>query len=103
MCKDMRFSHVHLEGDSETIVDAINICKVDRSSLGLLMDDIRSELSCMPHWKMTFIRREGNNVAHVLAKEAISSPLDNCWLFEPPDCIKELVVTERTALASGVS
>jgi hypothetical protein len=41
---------------------------------------------------MTFIRREGNNIAHVLANEAILSSLNECWLFEPPDCIKELVV-----------
>jgi ribonuclease HI len=48
MCKTMRFSKVHFEGDTKMVVDAVNIGKVDRSSLGLLVDDIRSELDGMP-------------------------------------------------------
>ena len=48
MCKAMNFSKVHLEGDTKTVVDAVNICKADRSNLGLLVDDIRSELDGMP-------------------------------------------------------
>jgi ribonuclease HI len=48
MCKTMRFSKVHFKGDTKMVVDAINIGKVDRSSLGLLVDDIRSELDGMP-------------------------------------------------------
>lgn len=49
---------------------------------------------------MTFVRREGNKVAHALSKEATTSFLDKCWFFESPECISDLVLMELNALSS---
>ena len=59
----MGFQKIHFEGDAKSVVDAVNDVGANRSSLGLVIEDIRRELNSLAMWKMTFVRREGNHMA----------------------------------------
>jgi ribonuclease HI len=71
LCHEMGFLGVHLEGDAKFVVNAINSVDVDKSWLGHVIEDIKVELKSLAHWKMTFVKREGNQVAHNLAKYVV--------------------------------
>jgi hypothetical protein len=43
------------------------------------------------------VRRDGNKVAHVLAKYALNCDLDQEWV-KPSDCIQDLLLLEHLAL-----
>lgn len=44
--------------------------------------------------------REENNVAHSLSKFATRNFVDQKWLYELPDFIKDLILMEQVALSS---
>ena len=48
--------------------------------------------------KMGHIRREGNKVAHNLANLALQDHMERVWLYDPPDCIRDLLHAETLAL-----
>jgi ribonuclease HI len=98
LCKTMNFRNVHLEGDAQVVIQAVHSSAEDWSSMGLLVADIKEELTSLQQWRMTFIRRDGNSAAHILSKEASNNFIDKCWLFEPPECIQDVVLRERDAL-----
>jgi uncharacterized membrane protein len=66
--------------------------------MGNVIEDIKEELRTVPYWKVSFVRRDGNKVAHILAKYALNCDLDHKWV-EPPDCIRDLLLLEQLALA----
>jgi ribonuclease HI len=99
LCKEMGLQQVHFEGDAKTIVDAMNSRVENRSSLGMVLEDLRQELQTLVSWKISYIKRERNNAAHVLAKFAIKNDLEKVWVH-PPDCIREQFLLELFALAA---
>ena len=44
-CKSLGFSKIHLEGDSQRVIDAINSRDPDWSSMGILVEDISMSYS----------------------------------------------------------
>jgi ribonuclease HI len=95
VCKSLGFSKFHLEGDSQGLIAAINSREPDWSSMGVLVEDIKHELQSLQQWQLSFVRREGNQVAHTLANLATRSFMDNMWLNETPGCIAEIVQGEQ--------
>ena len=93
----MGFHKIHFERDAKSVVDAINDVGVDRSNLRLVIEDIRRELNSLAMWKMTFVRREGNHMAHQLVKYVMLSGNSNSWCATAPACICELL-TEQPAI-----
>jgi hypothetical protein len=65
----------------------------------MLVEDIKTELSAIPQWRMTFIRRDGNKAAHVLAKMASRNNVTHQWLCTTPDCINNILRIEFSALS----
>ena len=55
---------VHFEGDTQEVVNAVNSMSKDWNNVGLLVVDIRHNLQAFQHWRMSYICREGNCVAH---------------------------------------
>jgi ribonuclease HI len=98
LCREMGLQKVEFEGDAKTIVEAMNHGAEDRSSLGMILEDLKGEATLFQHWKMSFIKREGNQIAHVLAKYATQNAIDKVWAH-PPDCIRDLLLVEHVALA----
>jgi hypothetical protein len=94
----MGLRKLHLEGDAKIVVDAMNSSEEDRSWLGHLFEDIKGELSSFDGWKMSFVRRDGNHVAHKLAWFAVTHNVAETWSGAVPACICELVALEQLAL-----
>ena len=101
LCKDMGFQQIHLEGDARVVVDDVHTMEQNEGGRGLLAEDIRSSLETFSSWKLEFVRRELNQVAHVLARLASKSNMERVWEREPPDCIREIMELERIALHLG--
>jgi hypothetical protein len=51
----------------------VNHGEEDRSSLGIVMEDLKMEVRNVKQWRMSFVKRDRNHIAHVLAKYAIRS------------------------------
>lgn len=100
LCRELGFIKVHLEGDAKGVVDAVNSGNVDTSWLGHVIEDIKLELNSLAHWKFTFVRRKGNQIAHCLAKFAVLNCITDSWSATPPTCISDLLVLEQTALVA---
>jgi ribonuclease HI len=98
LCREVGLRKIHLEGDAKTVVDAVNSSEEDKSWLGHLFEDIKGELSSFDGWKMSFVRRKGNHVAHGLARFAVRHAAAETWNGAVPECICELVALEQLAL-----
>jgi ribonuclease HI len=97
-CKEMGFPKVHFEGDVKVVIDAVLSEEEDWSRRGNMKEDIKEELCTVSHWSMSFVRREGNKVAHVLSQLAVQQDMDNDWV-DPLDCIRDVLLLEQLALA----
>jgi hypothetical protein len=79
-------------------VDAVNSTLPDESGMGHLTEDLRVALRPFSAWKVGHVSRNNNTVAHVLASLALRNDMDKVWLYDPPDCIREIVFAEILAL-----
>ncbi|GFZ09373.1 hypothetical protein Acr_20g0011810 [Actinidia rufa] len=69
--QDLEPRDIHIEGDSLTIVNAINSTNQDLSNVGKLIEDIRMRPSDFIARKCSLVRRHGNRgAAHMLARRA---------------------------------
>lgn len=72
MARDVGYQKLLLDGDAQVIVQALNFsggCTVNYASL---VADTREILKDFPSWRVLFVRREGNVVAHHLAQLVVS-------------------------------
>jgi ribonuclease HI len=97
ICKALSMMKIHLEGDTKVVIDALLNGEEDRSQMGNAIEDIKEELRTVPHWKVSFVRKDGNKVAHVLSKTTLKCDLDQEWV-EPPNYIRDLLLLEQLAL-----
>ncbi|KAF5481630.1 hypothetical protein F2P56_002269, partial [Juglans regia] len=70
-CKQIGISRVLLEGDALNVVNDINSEAKDWSSVGLIIQDIKTELQNLEYGSVHFISRNSNCIAHCLAKNAL--------------------------------
>ena len=68
--KELDFDRVIVEGDSANTITFINGGHMDYSALGHVLLDIKSLLFSFSHTSVEHITREGNCVAHKLARRA---------------------------------
>jgi hypothetical protein len=59
----MGFMRVYFKGDVKIVLDAVNFVDVDKSCLGHIIEEIKVELKSLVNWKLTFVKRKGNQVA----------------------------------------
>jgi hypothetical protein len=85
--------------DSKGVVDGIHSTAENWSHKGMMLDDIRIQLHHVSHWQVEFIRREGNQAAHSLAKMASKDCVNQQWVFVTPDYIVDIARMERIALS----
>ncbi|PNX91325.1 cytochrome p450, partial [Trifolium pratense] len=67
-------SHVIFESDSKSVVDATHHLHVSSSEFSSLICSINNILLCNPNFTVKFIKQQANNVAHTLARAALSWP-----------------------------
>jgi ribonuclease HI len=86
-------THVIIESDSQSVVDAICHLRGGNSEFSMLISQINNYLSCNPNFVVKFIRRQANMVAHRLARAAISWS-SRCIFESLPLCISTLLINE---------
>jgi hypothetical protein len=85
-----------LEGDALEITNSLNNTKDNVGKFGNFIMDARATLREFRSWAVVHVKREGNRVAHNLAKFAISSEQNKVWFDSYPTCLSGLVNSELT-------
>ncbi|XP_042964529.1 uncharacterized protein LOC122298728 [Carya illinoinensis] len=94
-CDELGFSNVVLEGDAQVIVKAANNREELYTAYGNVMEEVRGFLKMRESWKIQFIHREANNVAHILAKNAFNYTTERVWIEEGPIEILHVLQKEK--------
>ena len=83
---DVGFLELIIEGDNAHVMKNIGSSLPNRSSLGIIIDDVKCLMNGMQNVYVNSIRREGNKVAHVLARNVKNTLDDMSWLEDsiPP-------------------
>jgi len=90
----MQFDNVDFETDSKLTCDAFHTTRDDFSDFGCIISSCCTLLSSFfTNSRVEFVRRQANEVAHVLAGEAtlLASP---AIYFNIPECIESLIINE---------
>jgi ribonuclease HI len=86
-------THVIIESDSKSVVDAIRHVRGGSSEFSFFISQINNILSCNPNFMVKFIKRQANMVDHTLAKATISRSR-RCTFNILPPCISTLLINE---------
>jgi len=68
----MRLSSVSIELDCKQVVDGISSTIETNSTFGAIIDVCKASIQKFQNFKINFVRRQTNNVAHLLARESLS-------------------------------
>ncbi|RXH81444.1 hypothetical protein DVH24_034865 [Malus domestica] len=94
---------VEFEGDASMVTAALNLDEVsDFSPLRHVINDARQFLRAFPQIKLSHVRREGNMVAHQLARCGLSLLHQVSWFEEPHNVIRDLLVKDRRSFFSQI-
>ncbi|XP_042964743.1 uncharacterized protein LOC122298967 [Carya illinoinensis] len=72
--------NVVFEGDANRVIKGVTDVRGNYAWMEQMYANIRSRLSLRHDWSMNFIHREGNCVAHELAKRALRVEREWCWI-----------------------
>lgn len=95
MCNELGFRDVIFEGDAKAIIDVVNSEEDDESWRGQIIEDIKKIVRQREWWSVAFVHREGNVVAHQLAKLALQNEEEICWIEDGPSNIHRLIVHDK--------
>ena len=90
LAEDLGMQRVILEGDSLVIIIALREEEQIFSPIGLLLEDVRRLSLSFQQLLYSHTKREGNSVAHNLARYANSIPDFLVWMEDVPPCIQSL-------------
>ena len=82
--RDLSFSQVCFEGDSELVVKCLQSGMVSNALVGHLVKDFMSIRRHFQSSNVIHVRRQGNNVAHALARDVKFSFTLRVWMEEVP-------------------
>ncbi|KAK3199632.1 hypothetical protein Dsin_023047 [Dipteronia sinensis] len=96
---DSGLNPVTVESDVAVVLDWINGGDAFYSETGVIISDIKNLLQQTNCVAVAFVPRSANQVAHCLAKYALSCSEDRFSLEEVPNCVSKLVLAEcRTSM-----
>ena len=88
---DAGFSELIVEGDNINVMRAVSSSTMNFSMLGNVIADIHCILCGLRGLSISCVKRDGNWVAHVLAKFAKGLDEDMYWMEEVPQVVVESV------------
>jgi predicted metal-dependent RNase len=94
-CKEAGFFEVVFEGDAAQVVAEINSGPPHLSKSGHFVESICQEIHYLPTIDFKHVHQESNMAAHVMAKHALTSNENRCWLEDIPNCIFQIVCREQ--------
>ena len=90
---ELKISHNIFESDALSIVQVLNCGDTD-GEIGLILQDIRSYSASFSWCTFQHLKRDGNRVAHELAKAARLSGLSQFWKGVNPSCVEHLILDD---------
>jgi hypothetical protein len=99
LSQEMGFGKIILEGDAQVIVHSINDEGDCPTSYASIIDDTRGILHSFSSWKVLFVRRECNFVAHSLARVTVTQGLFQVWIKSFPDSVRNCVSADQGSLS----
>ena len=82
-----------MEGDSKIVVDALLFSGPCTTFYGHIIEDIKLIASGFSSVHFQHVKRDGNNLAHLLAKRARLNESLEVWLESvPPELVSKLVL-----------
>ena len=95
---EIGINQVIIEGDFEVIYKVLTNLGPSLALHGHLIFDVLQLVNAFSLVNFTHVCRIGNNVAHNLARRAISTPYINVWMDEVPPNILQFVQVDLTTL-----
>ncbi|GMI85899.1 hypothetical protein HRI_002259200 [Hibiscus trionum] len=92
---DIGCTSVQVESDSLTVIKNLKSKDIDRSEIGAITWDIKSEARRLRFCEFLFTPRSGNRAAHALASEYKSEVAEEYWLEEVPYEVRSAVDMDR--------
>ncbi|KAG7994699.1 hypothetical protein I3843_01G071600 [Carya illinoinensis] len=90
--KDLGLTQIELEGDSLQETKALQEENEAWSSTSMFIYETRIWLKTFAMWRVSHVRGNGNNIAHLLAKGSLNiSDVFNVTMEDIPQCISPLV------------
>lgn len=78
------------EGDCATLFSKLNKHNIPNSPLGLIIKDIFNLAAKFDFCKFQFVRRDGNMLAHTVAKSSFVYVTERFWLEDFPDFVSSI-------------
>jgi hypothetical protein len=94
-CSRRGFRKIEVEGDALEVIQALRNESMCLRSYGHLVEGVKMLLTSAGQWEAKHVRRTGNEAAHLLARFAFTSNLEQSWFLECPTCIQETVLVEQ--------
>lgn len=85
---------VQMERDAQTFIHTLNEVEKCWSWFGNLVEDIKLRIKQLPGWAIRFIHKEGNQVAHYLAKYGLLLRKECIWIDEYSGVIAHYVLQD---------
>ena len=95
---ELGITSVVLEGDSDIVYKDLSSTKPSLALHGHIIHDVKQLASYFTCILFTYIHRQGNSVAHALARRAISLPDLNVWMKNVPPDILHVVQADLASL-----
>ncbi|XP_010684444.1 uncharacterized protein LOC104899004 [Beta vulgaris subsp. vulgaris] len=88
------FNSLLVETDSMSLFEALRKKRKPASPFGLILKDIYSLMSQCNQISFSFVKRAGNEVAHLLAKRSLDLEEQRVWLEEAPEDVLPFVAMD---------
>lgn len=92
---NMGLDHAIFETDCKGLVDRLHSTMVDHTELGDLIFSCKYLLRLNPHFKVQFVKRQANGVAHALARVSATRACSHVFSYLP-DCILSIIINEMS-------
>ena len=90
LVKELMLFQVCFEGDCQRVIQAINAPGACRTLFGHIIEEIRCFSSSLVSCSFIHVRREGNKLAHALARRAVLSVDTDVWVEKLPNDLDDV-------------
>ncbi|XP_040992644.1 uncharacterized protein LOC121239461 [Juglans microcarpa x Juglans regia] len=98
ICNDLNLRRVVFEGDAQVVIKGINEDNEDFLDYGMVIVDAKKLIKLIKDWKVQYTHRSTNEVAHILAKNALKLDSEQIWIEEFPNCIAQVLERYRRCI-----
>ena len=95
---DLGFQNIVLEGDALNLIQALKAQEQNLLPWGLLVEDVKEYGKKFRRVSYSHVKRNGNSVAHNLAKYALCIPDFQVWMEDVPSHIVQFLQLDVTHL-----